>query len=356
MEFPKTLQEFQSAFPDEETCWETLLRARWPDGFVCPRCGDERGSSWIATRRLEQCRRCRYPCSVTAGTVFHRTRLPLLTWFWAIFPVSRHKQGISALQLQRDTGIGSYGTAWALLHRLRSALRNRADRRRGGLVEVEESYVGGPEPGRRGGREVLNKSIVAVAVEQRATAGRARLALLQGVSLAKDLGPFIATKNRAEVFIAADPSEAGPGRVFALSMTHLFPGCSPPSPPTTGGPGRPRRSRSVPEDRSRRPGETPGRCLQSRGSCSSRTSTGAPQGQERRARLRLGALGYRASCAASPIPKEKRPRRRLLRPRPPRAHARPQRRQPGLRVRGPRIYPIGPRVRPASRAPADPAP
>jgi hypothetical protein len=191
MGFPKTVQEFQTAFPDEEACWDTLRRTRWPDGFVCPRCG-EPGSSWISTRRLEQCRRCRYQCSVTAGTVFHRTRLPLLTWFWAIFFVARHKQGISALQLQRDTGIGSYGTAWALLHRLRSALRDRDDSRLGGLVEVDESYVGGPEPGRRGGREVLNKSIVAVAVEQRAhTAGRARLSVVQGVSLAKHLGPFI---------------------------------------------------------------------------------------------------------------------------------------------------------------------
>jgi hypothetical protein len=114
MAFPKTLQELQAAFPDEEACWEQLRRTRWPDGFVCPRCGGQE-SSWIATRRLEQCRRCRYQCSVTAGTVFHRTRLPLRTWFWAIFFLARHKKGISALQLQRDTGIGSYQTAWTAI-------------------------------------------------------------------------------------------------------------------------------------------------------------------------------------------------------------------------------------------------
>jgi len=119
MAFPKTLQEFQAAFPDEDTCWDRLRRARWPDGFVCPRCA-ERGSSWISTRRLEQCQHCRYQCSVTAGTVFHRTRLPLLTWFWAIFFLARPKKGISALQRQRDAGIWSYETAWTLLHKLRS--------------------------------------------------------------------------------------------------------------------------------------------------------------------------------------------------------------------------------------------
>lgn len=115
MGFPKTLQEFQAAFPDEESCWEALRRVRWPRCFVCTRCGS-RGSCGIVTRRLEQCRSCRYQCSVTAGTVFHGTRVPLLTWFWAIFFLARHKKGISALQLQRDTGIGSYETAWTMLH------------------------------------------------------------------------------------------------------------------------------------------------------------------------------------------------------------------------------------------------
>ncbi len=191
MAFPKTLQEFQAAFPDEEACWDRLRRARWPDGFVCPRRA-ERGSSWISTRRLEQCQHCRYQCSVTAGTVFHRTRLPLLTWFWAIFFLARHKKGISALQLQRDTGIGSYETAWTLLHKLRSTLRPRHQNRLVGLVEIDESYVGGAERGRRGGREVLHKSIVAGAVEQRAhTAGRARLAVLRSVRFEDDLGPFV---------------------------------------------------------------------------------------------------------------------------------------------------------------------
>ena len=128
MGFPKTLQEFQARFPNEEACWEALRQARWPEGFVCPRCGHST-SSWISTRRLEQCCRCRYQCSATAGTVFHRTRIPLLSWFWAIFFLARHKKGISALQLQRDTGLGSYQTAWTLLHKL--ARRSGTDPRTG---------------------------------------------------------------------------------------------------------------------------------------------------------------------------------------------------------------------------------
>jgi len=191
MKFPRTVQEFQAVYPDEEACWKTLRRARWPQGFVCPRCGHP-SSSWIATRRLEQCRGCRYQASVTAGTVFHGTRLPLLTWFWAIFFVARHKQGISALQLQRDTGIGSYQTAWTLLHKIRSALGPRPSPRLSGLVEVDEAYVGSVELGRRGGRQAGNKTIVVAAVEQReGHAGRARLGAVQGVSFERDLGPFV---------------------------------------------------------------------------------------------------------------------------------------------------------------------
>ncbi len=191
MTFPKTLLAFQDQFPDEEACWQTLRRMRWPHGFRCPRCAH--GKSYrLAERRLEQCQRCRYQASVTAGTLFHKTRVPLRVWFLAIFFVARHKQGISALQLQRDTGVGSYQTAWTMLHKLRSALRHRPANRLVGLVEADETFVGGHERGRRGGREVLNKSIVVVAVEQRPhSAGRVRLEVLKRLRFEEDLGPFV---------------------------------------------------------------------------------------------------------------------------------------------------------------------
>ncbi len=105
-EFPATLHAFASTFPDETACWAWLRRRRWPKGFRCPRCTG-RESYWLAERSLEQCVRCRYQASVTAGTVLHKTRVPLRTWLLAIFFVARHKQGISALQLQRDAGSGA---------------------------------------------------------------------------------------------------------------------------------------------------------------------------------------------------------------------------------------------------------
>lgn len=185
MRFPKTLQEFQAMFPDEEACWKALWEARWPEGFTCPRCGSRR-SAWIAPRRLAQCRACRYQTSVTAGTVFHRTRVPLRTWFWAIFFVGRHKKGISAIQLQRDTGLGSYETAWTLLHKLRSALRPRPHHLRGD-VEADEAYIGGHRPGWAG--RGVGKTGVAVAVESReTTAGAARLAVIRHASTAELTG------------------------------------------------------------------------------------------------------------------------------------------------------------------------
>jgi transposase-like protein len=192
MSFPRTLLEFYEFFPDEEACWRALRRARWPHGFRCPRC-DHRRSSRLGKRRLEQCCRCRYQASVTAGTVLHKTQVPLRVWFLGIFFVARHKQGISALQFQKDAGLGSYQTAWSLLHKLRAAMARSEPRELFGLVEVDETYVGATrEKGLRGGREVGHKTIVAGAVEKRDEgAGALRLRVLEGITFERDLGPFV---------------------------------------------------------------------------------------------------------------------------------------------------------------------
>jgi transposase-like protein len=175
MQFPCTLLEFQAQFPDEASCWAYLRKARWPRGFLCPRCGN-RGSHFIASRRLEQCRVCRYQGSVTAGTIFHGTRVALQVWFLGIFFLARHKKGISARQFQRDTGLGSYQTAWTLLHKLRSSLGAHPAQRLKGAVEADETYIGGYTPRRGRG---LGKTGVAVVVERREkTAGAARLAVV----------------------------------------------------------------------------------------------------------------------------------------------------------------------------------
>ena len=120
-DFPRTLGEFQRRFVDEEACWLYLAESRWPDGFRCPRCGSEAALE-LPARRLWRCRRCGRDTSVTAGTVLHRTLLPLTQWFWASYLVTTHTPGLSALQLQRQLGIGRYETAWVILHKLRQAM------------------------------------------------------------------------------------------------------------------------------------------------------------------------------------------------------------------------------------------
>jgi len=190
MEFPTTLVDFMHQFPDDDACRAYLERMRWPKGFVCPRCqGTE--SSYIASRRLHQCAACRYQVSVTAGTLFHATQTSLQKWFLAIFFLARHKQGISALQLQRDLGVGSYQTAWTMLHKLRSALGRRTGQLLQGVVEADETFVGGARSGGKRGRGAPNKSIVVVMVEQREyTAGSAALEVAPDASW-KSLGPIV---------------------------------------------------------------------------------------------------------------------------------------------------------------------
>jgi hypothetical protein len=153
MQFPRTLIEFQDQFPDDAHCWSYLCRARWPDGFECPRCGG-RGSHFLANRRLEQCRSCRYQSSVTAGAVFHGTRVSLRVWFLGVFFLARHKKEISALQFQKDTGIGSYQTTWTLLHKLRSGLSAIPAPLLTGKIEADETYIGGYRKGGHGRHEV----------------------------------------------------------------------------------------------------------------------------------------------------------------------------------------------------------
>jgi transposase-like protein len=214
---PKTLIEFQEMFPNEDACWAHLRAVRWPDGFQCPACR-HRESSWLSRRRLEQCRACRRQTSVTAGTVLHATRVGLRIWFLAFFFLGRHKKGISALQFQRDTGLGSYQTAWTLLHKVRSALAEGAGFLLTGNVEVDETYIGGFEKGLRGGRRRGKKAIVTAAVENRGrTAGALRLARVDDVSGAQ-LGGFVAgvvDPSRATVYTDAWQEYAGlPRRGF----------------------------------------------------------------------------------------------------------------------------------------------
>lgn len=161
---PKTLLEFQERFATEEACEGYLAEWRWPEGFRCPRCGGAEACR-LSRRRLYQCCGCRHQTSITAGTAMHRSKLPLRTWFWAIFLVGRHKKGISALQFKSDLGLGSYRTAWLLLHKIRACFGESADYPLKGTVEVDETLIGARMKGDPPGKDPGHKAIVAAAVE-----------------------------------------------------------------------------------------------------------------------------------------------------------------------------------------------
>jgi transposase-like protein/ribosomal protein L37AE/L43A len=171
--------EFESRFSSEEDCVEYLIQMRWPDGFVCPSCDGTK--AWRTGRMLFHCTRCDRQVSVTAGTIFQGTRKPLQMWFRAMWWVTSQKNGASAKGLQQNLGLGSYQTAWAWLHKLRRAMVRPGRDRLNGLVEVDETYIGGQEE--RPGRGAENKALVAIAVEKNGRAlGRTRMAVVRDAS------------------------------------------------------------------------------------------------------------------------------------------------------------------------------
>ncbi len=137
---PRNFEEFNRWFTDEAACRSYIFRLRWPKGYQCQRCGSER-SPWVTSRGYLHCQECQREISITAGTVFERTRMPLRTWFLAMWLVTGQKQGASALGLQRVLGLGSYQTAWTWLHKLRRAMVRPGRERLRGRVEVDETYT-----------------------------------------------------------------------------------------------------------------------------------------------------------------------------------------------------------------------
>ena len=179
-DFPRTVLEFQHRFSTEAACLRYLVDSRWPNGFVCPRCAGLE-AYWKAPRKLFQCKACGYQTSVTAGTVLHRSKMPLVQWFWAAYLVTTHTPGLSALQFARQMDLG-YETAFQMLHKLRAAMVKEGQARLRGVVEVDETYIGGERSG-KSGRGARGKILVAGAVEVRGRrAGRIRLRVIRGVS------------------------------------------------------------------------------------------------------------------------------------------------------------------------------
>ena len=171
-DLPRDLPTFLERFGTNEACRAYLLRARWPDGFRCSGCGhDQAYSHW--KRLIEECTACGKQHSILAGTIFEQTKTGLARWFLAIYLVTSSKGGISAMELQRQMGFGSYGTAWAWLHKIRRAMVVPGRKPLSDRVEADETLVGGPRPGKPG-RGAAGKTVVAGAVESRRGQARGR--------------------------------------------------------------------------------------------------------------------------------------------------------------------------------------
>ena len=159
-----SLTQFMDEYGSEEKCTQALFRWRWPNGFVCPRC--EHTGHWRhQSRALYQCRRCRHQDSLTAGTILANTKLPLRTWFLAMYLMTQTKNGISALELSRQLAV-SYNTAWKVKHKLMQVMKERDDTRPlGGWVQLDDAYWGGQRRGGKSGRGAPGKTPFVAAVE-----------------------------------------------------------------------------------------------------------------------------------------------------------------------------------------------
>jgi hypothetical protein len=250
VERPGSLPEFEAQFPDDAACARWLLEKRWPEGFRCPGCGHDKGWELSRGTLLIECARCHRQTSVTAGTVLHRSHLPLKLWFLAAWLVATHRNGISARQLWRQLGLGSYKTAWLLLRKLRRAMVDPEREPLAGLVEVDETslpFRAKDEPvAAKPGRSHDGKLLIAGAVEIRGKApGRVRLAVIEDYS-AESLGGFVkaAVADGSTVVsdgwsgyatlkdVKHDPKVVGSGR---WPRTSCCPGCTGCSPTPNGG-------------------------------------------------------------------------------------------------------------------------
>ncbi|MCP4717004.1 MAG: IS1595 family transposase [Deltaproteobacteria bacterium] len=187
-DYPKTFEEFIDKFQTEEDCIKYIIELRWPKGFVCPKC--KSSNAWKTSRNLMHCANCRHQTSITAGTLFHNTRKPLRLWFYVMWFVMSQKTGASAKNLKEMMGFGSYETAWTWLHKFRRMMIRPSRDRLQGVVEIDETYIGGEEEGSKG-RKIGKKALIVIAIEvNEKKLGRVRFRCIPDAS-ANSLVPFV---------------------------------------------------------------------------------------------------------------------------------------------------------------------
>ena len=166
VQFQKGLSEaeFSRLYGSEQLCRALVVASRWPNGFECPACGGH-DYSMVKTRDLFQCSLCRRQTSPIAGTIFASTKLPLLTWFRAMYHLTQSKQGISSIELGRRLGVRQ-ATAWTIKHKLKQVMMERdAGKQLTGRVEMDDAYLGGERTGGKRGRGAAGKTPFVAAVE-----------------------------------------------------------------------------------------------------------------------------------------------------------------------------------------------
>jgi transposase-like protein len=229
-DYPRTITEFETRFNTEDACFRYLESLRWPGGFKCPNC--EHNFARQTKRGLYQCKKCRRQTSITAGTIFHDSRKPMTLWFEAMWHITSQKYGANALGLQRVLSLGSYHTAWNWLHKLRRVMVRPDREKLSGIVEVDETLIGGARPGKRG-RGAENKTLVIIAVEDTSSTesqgkgiGRIRLGRIDDASF-NSLIEFIKTHVssgstiRTDGWLGYEPLVKAGYKHFVADSKHL---------------------------------------------------------------------------------------------------------------------------------------
>jgi transposase-like protein len=229
-DYPRSLVDFQHRFSNDAACADYLAALRWPEGFRCPACGHDQAWALKTKPWTYECQGCRRQTSVKAGTILHGSKLALTTWFWAAYLMATHSNGISALQLQKQLGLGSYKSAWLLCAKLRAAMVAPGRKPLSGLVEIDETTIRqrtreAPPAGGQG-RSHDGKLLIAGAVEivgegPLAGPGRIRLAAIEDFSAAS-LHGFMASNVAAASTAKTDGWPSYPGAPEIAHEPHVI--------------------------------------------------------------------------------------------------------------------------------------
>jgi transposase-like protein len=211
-DYPQTWSQFTDWFHNEDACLDYLERLRWPQQFICPKCGII-GAPLKTSRNRLVCQTCSHQTSVTAGTIFDKTRTPLKVWLAAAWYITNQKHGVSALGLQRVLGLGSYQTAWTMLHRFRRAMIRPGRELLSGLVEVDETYVAIGDKAQpidvKGRKSRTAKTLVIIAVEMLEPKGFGRIRLRRILDDSEhQVIPFVKDVVQAGATVHTDGSAA----------------------------------------------------------------------------------------------------------------------------------------------------